>query len=188
MKDALKLLATALTLVCFVAPAASEEGPTADSPVIDSGHSQAELFELVYIYAFGGPFSSRAMTCAAIGPTDAIGNLDAAVVDELNTMVPAEGADWEGFVPFNRCAEIEANQGKIDGVRVGFTSMINTGAPEIDTGHDDLVHMFLLKRYCGPGCGGHDWMTVYKVRDGYVLISGTPRFDPSGDLYYEAVD
>jgi len=30
-------------------------------------------------------------------------------------------------------------------------------------------------------------LTVYKVRDGYVLIWGIPRYDGDSDLYYEAV-
>jgi len=120
-------------------------------------------------------------------PTDALGNLKPEVLAELNALVPDEGADWAGFVPFNTCAQIEADNGYLDGVRTGFTSMIDTGPPEIDTGHDDAVHLFYLKRYCGPYCGGHDWMTVYKVPDGYVLIWGIPRYDPDGDLYYEAV-
>ncbi|MBN34495.1 MAG: hypothetical protein CMM46_06900 [Rhodospirillaceae bacterium] len=58
--------------------------------------------------------SLLAPVTATAGPTDALGNLPTAVLDELNALVPDEGADWAGFVPFNPCAEIEANQGKLD--------------------------------------------------------------------------
>ncbi len=50
--------------------------------------------------------SLLAPVTATAGPTDALGNLPTAALDE--------GADWAGFVPFNPCAEIEANQGKLD--------------------------------------------------------------------------
>ncbi len=175
---ALGVLTLALSLA---APAAAQ---TEDSPIIESLHGQAIMFVLVYEYAFGGPSTSKEMTCTAVGPTDAIGNLAPEVLAEMNAAVPPEG-EWQGFVPFGDCFTIENNKGKLDGVRVNFTRLIDTGPPSTDTGHP-AVHMFDLKRFCGVGCGSHDWMTVYEEPEGYVLIWGYPRRNGDGDLYYEA--
>jgi hypothetical protein len=160
---------------------------TEDSPVILSEHSQADMFALVYEYAFGSPHSSKEMTCTAVGPTDAIGNLPADVVAELNARIPPDGADWLGFVDFSPCFEIEKNNGVLNGEKRTFTRMIDTGPPDIDTGHSD-VHMFNLRRYCGEGCGSFDWMTVYVEPEGYVLIWGYPRLGAGGEITYEAQD
>lgn len=176
-------LASAFLLTGTTPALAQTEG----SPVILSEHSQADMFTLVYEYAFGSPHSSKERTCTAVGPTDAIGNLPADVLAEMNARIPADGADWLGFVDFNPCFEIEQNKGILNGEKATFTRMIDTGPPDIDTGHDD-VHMFKLRRYCGNGCGSYDWMTVYVEPEGYVLIWGYPRMGAGGELIYETVE
>ena len=182
------LRATAAIATAFLFSGASPVlAQTEDSPVILSEHSQADMFTLVYEYAFGSPHSSKERTCTAVGPTDAIGNLPAHVIDEMNERIPPDGADWLGFVDFNPCFEIEQNKGVLNGEKATFTRMIDTGPPDIDTGHHD-VHMFNLRRYCGNGCGSFDWMTVYVEPEGYVLIWGYPRHGAGGELVYETVE
>ncbi len=135
----------------------------------------------------GSAHSSKKMTCTAVGPTDATGNLPADVIAEMNARIPPDGADWLGFVDFSPCFEIEKYKGYIDGEKRTFTRLIDTGPPDIDIGHDN-VHMFKLRRYCGGSCGSSDWMTVYAEPEGYVHIWGYPHLGAGGEITYEAQD